>query len=158
MEFLLVTPMERHIILPNVLPLFFHPTINGSPGSVVTPMEKEQMDSGAPDISPEEKDKMIASFAKALMGSMEDFIEQDTTEIKFPEPPAKNVMESRLQLAKIITARPHDFKICEGCDSIVREQAPICPSCLAYRFESDEARVCAQAVLLASQEPKETFI
>ena len=104
-------------------------------------------------MSPEEKRALIAEFAKEIMGSFEA-----AEEIQFPQPPAQSVMESRLQIAKIITSRPEHFKVCEGCDSIVKESAPVCPSCLAYRFEDDPEKVIAQAIQLASQEPKETFI
>jgi uncharacterized paraquat-inducible protein A len=79
-------------------------------------------------------------------------------DVQFPAPANKNPIESRIQAAQTIASNPHDFKICEGCESIVREATTICPSCFAYRFEDDPIQVIAQAVVLASKEPKENFI
>lgn len=57
-------------------------------------------------------------------------------------------------MAKTIIANPSQYKVCEGCGSIVTESTPICPNCSAYRFDSDKEYVIEQAVLLASREQR----
>lgn len=57
----------------------------------------------------------------------------------------------RLRQAEKITANPHEFKVCEGCGSIVTERTVSCPSCHAYQFDDDSAKVVAQARLLAKR-------
>jgi len=51
---------------------------------------------------------------------------------------------------KIIDA-PGQFKVCEGCDSIVTLRVITCPNCHSYRFDEAEARVVETARLLASR-------
>ena len=57
----------------------------------------------------------------------------------------------RAQQAEKIIQRPEDYKVCEGCGSIVTERTVACPSCHAYRFDSSLGRVVNQARLLASR-------
>ncbi|MEA3188014.1 MAG: hypothetical protein QOD99_1844 [Chthoniobacter sp.] len=66
-----------------------------------------------------------------------------------PETPHKT---DRVARAAKIIASAHDFKICEGCDSIVTARVATCPNCYGYRFDPDEPAVIAQAQLLASRE------
>ena len=58
----------------------------------------------------------------------------------------------RAERAAKIAANARNFKVCEGCDSIVAERVGICPNCYGYRFTGDEHAVIAQAQLLASRE------
>jgi len=55
------------------------------------------------------------------------------------------------QAAKIV-ATPQNYKVCEGCESIVGESAAFCPNCNGYRFDSAADRVVAQAKLLATRD------
>lgn len=55
------------------------------------------------------------------------------------------------QAAKII-ASPAKYKVCEGCESIVGENAAFCPNCNGYRFDDSPERVVDQARLLASRD------
>ena len=64
-------------------------------------------------------------------------------------------LNDRLAAAKRIANRPGDYKICAGCDSIVLSRAVLCPSCHAYRFETDHEAVAKKAVEIASR-PQET--
>ena len=59
--------------------------------------------------------------------------------------------ESRIETAKQIIESPDDFKVCEGCGSIVAMQTEVCPNCNAYRFDEDPTYVVEQAVKLASR-------
>lgn len=61
-------------------------------------------------------------------------------------------LSERARKAAKIIARPQDFKVCEGCDSIVKRQAADCPNCHSYRFDEEPQRVVLQAQILASRE------
>jgi hypothetical protein len=55
----------------------------------------------------------------------------------------------RTQQAEKIAQSPQDYKVCEGCGSIVVARAVTCPSCHAYRFDATPQRVVVQAQELA---------
>ncbi len=57
--------------------------------------------------------------------------------------------DSRLKQAEKIATHPEQYKVCEGCGSIVVTRAVTCPSCHAYRFDPTAIRVVAQAKDLA---------
>ena len=57
--------------------------------------------------------------------------------------------DSRLKQAEKIASHPEQYKVCEGCGSIVVTRAVTCPSCHAYRFDVSKGRVIAQARDLA---------
>lgn len=57
--------------------------------------------------------------------------------------------ESRIKQAEKIASHPEQYKVCEGCGSIVVMRAVTCPSCHAYRFDPTALRVVAQAKDLA---------
>lgn len=57
--------------------------------------------------------------------------------------------DSRLKQAEKIASNPEQFKVCEGCGSIVVTRAITCPSCHAYLFDAAPDRVIAQAKELA---------
>ena len=63
----------------------------------------------------------------------------------------KEHLEKRARQAEKIIAQPADYKVCEGCDSIVASRVAICPNCNGYRFEESSEVVKAQAKLLASR-------
>jgi len=58
----------------------------------------------------------------------------------------------RLEKAKEIANNPSDYKVCEGCDSIVGSGTVICPNCHGYRFDDGASRVVDQAVWLGCRE------
>lgn len=60
-------------------------------------------------------------------------------------------LADRVARAEKIIAAPGNFKICEGCDSIVTARVTECPSCHGYRFDESPERVVEQARLLASR-------
>lgn len=60
----------------------------------------------------------------------------------------------RAARAAKIVANARQYKVCEGCDSIVAERVATCPNCYGYRFETDERAVIAQAELLAGREQR----
>lgn len=66
-------------------------------------------------------------------------------------PPADPSDARQKQAAKIIE-QPADYKVCEGCGSIVTARTFHCPSCHAYNFDDTPARVLAQAALLAKRQ------
>lgn len=63
-------------------------------------------------------------------------------------------LEKRAQKAAAIIAEPSGFKVCEGCDSIVRERVACCPNCNGYRFDDSAEAVRAQARILAARPPQ----
>ncbi len=62
-----------------------------------------------------------------------------------PEPSS----DHRLKQAEKISTHPEQYKVCEGCGSIVVVRAVTCPSCHAYRFDATAIRVVSQAKDLA---------
>lgn len=62
-------------------------------------------------------------------------------------------LPDRASAAAKILARPADYKICEGCGSIVLKKALLCPNCHAYRFDISTARVKQQAAILGARQP-----
>ncbi|HPA20779.1 MAG TPA: hypothetical protein PLU30_23730 [Verrucomicrobiae bacterium] len=61
-------------------------------------------------------------------------------------------LEQRRMQAEAIMASPSEYKVCEGCGSILRRTAAICPLCKSYRFDASEEKVVAQAKELGSRE------
>lgn len=62
--------------------------------------------------------------------------------------------EKRISAAIQIMTEPWKYKVCEGCDSILRETAVICPSCKSYRFDYNQLSVAKMAKELAHSEQK----
>lgn len=60
--------------------------------------------------------------------------------------------DARQKQAAKIMEQPADYKVCEGCGSIVTIRTTHCPSCHAYRFDEAEERVLSQATLLATRQ------
>ena len=58
----------------------------------------------------------------------------------------------RAGAAAKILAKPAEYKVCEGCGSIVLKKALLCPNCHAYRFDESTPLVIKQAELLGSRE------
>ena len=63
-------------------------------------------------------------------------------------------LAARAERAAQIVRQPHLYKVCEGCESIVRLHVVTCPNCHGYRFEDDPDAVVIQAKLLASREQR----
>ena len=61
-------------------------------------------------------------------------------------------MKARQEAARQIVERPQDFKICEGCESIVVSGVDLCPNCHSYRFNLSEVDVIKQAEILGARE------
>lgn len=61
--------------------------------------------------------------------------------------------DSRLRQAEKIVHHPEQYKVCEGCGSIVVARAVTCPSCHGYRFDTTAARIVSQAQALALRNP-----
>lgn len=60
-------------------------------------------------------------------------------------------LADRAARAEKIIAHAENFKICEGCDSIVAARVTDCPNCHGYRFNEDREEVINHARLLASR-------
>lgn len=58
----------------------------------------------------------------------------------------------RTEAAERIARNPSDYKVCEGCDSIVGVGAHICPNCHSFRFDGTSERVVMQARILGARE------
>ena len=65
--------------------------------------------------------------------------------------PEESHLKERAQKAAKIIAKPAEFKVCEGCDSIVAVRVATCPNCHGYRFNDKPESVVEQARLLASR-------
>jgi len=63
-----------------------------------------------------------------------------------------NDVSERMAKALVILLQPEEFKVCEGCDSIVTRGTRICPSCHAYRFIDDVDVVVKQTKKLSISE------
>jgi uncharacterized paraquat-inducible protein A len=61
-----------------------------------------------------------------------------------------HLAERAARAQKIIDA-PGNYKVCEGCDSIVARRVATCPNCHGYRFNYDEQEIVAHAKVLASR-------
>jgi hypothetical protein len=66
-------------------------------------------------------------------------------------PPEDPHLTERSEKAAKIIAEPGQFKVCEGCDSIVTRRVALCPNCNSYRFDESPEAVVAQAKALASR-------
>ena len=60
-------------------------------------------------------------------------------------------LQDRAARARKIIEDPQNFKVCEGCESIVTARVATCPNCHGYRFDDSSERVVEQANLLASR-------
>ena len=67
-------------------------------------------------------------------------------------PPDQAPDQARIDKAKEIANNPADYKVCEGCDSIVGSETVLCPNCHGYRFDDGASRVVDQAVWLGCRE------
>ena len=56
--------------------------------------------------------------------------------------------EERARQADKIVKNPTQYKICEGCDSIVMAKSAVCPNCASYRFEEGVLQIIRQARVL----------
>ena len=65
--------------------------------------------------------------------------------------PEESHLKERARKAAKIIAKPAEFKVCEGCDSIVTARVVTCPNCHGYRFNEQPEAVVEQARLLASR-------
>lgn len=63
-------------------------------------------------------------------------------------------MVDRAERAARIIEQPEEYKICDGCDSILTASAVTCPNCHSYRFDADPQVVAAHARFLASRAQK----
>lgn len=66
----------------------------------------------------------------------------------------QNLPPNRAETAARIASKPQDYKVCEGCDSIVGKSTAICPNCHSFRFDDEPETVVSQAVLLGSREQR----
>jgi len=66
----------------------------------------------------------------------------------------QNPSQHRAETAARIAALPQNYKVCEGCDSIVGKATSICPNCHSFRFDSAPETVVSQAVLLGNREQR----
>jgi hypothetical protein len=71
-------------------------------------------------------------------------------------PPAADMspdpLSERARQASKIASEPENYKICEGCDSIVARRVHFCPNCHGYRFNENPQSVIDQAILLGGRE------
>jgi Zn finger protein HypA/HybF involved in hydrogenase expression len=61
--------------------------------------------------------------------------------------------DERAAAAAAIVFEPEAYKVCDQCESILRNTAAICVICHSYRWRLDENEVCRVAMLLGSRPP-----
>ena len=61
---------------------------------------------------------------------------------------------NRAETAAKSASNPKNFKVCEGCNSIVGKATTICPNCHSFRFDAEPQTVVLQAALLGSREQR----
>lgn len=66
----------------------------------------------------------------------------------------QNPSSNRAATAAKIASSPHNYKVCEGCDSIVGKTTAICPNCHSFRFDDAPEVVVNQAVMLGNREQR----
>jgi hypothetical protein len=64
---------------------------------------------------------------------------------------ALDTMAERARQADLIIREPEKFKICCGCDSILKHRVAVCPNCSTYRFDEAPEDIIAQARKLGSR-------
>jgi RNA polymerase subunit RPABC4/transcription elongation factor Spt4 len=94
---------------------------------------------------------MSEEFIKAIANAIEEIT--GGTAIEFPASVDQGDPATRRQIAKLICSNPELYKVCCGCEAIVREPSPVCPQCNAYRFETDASLIREQASILANRLP-----
>ena len=72
--------------------------------------------------------------------------------------PLSDSPENRAKQADKIVKNPANYKICEGCDSIIVVKAHTCPNCASYRFEESTAAVIQQARVLGRRERRSVMV
>jgi len=65
-----------------------------------------------------------------------------------PDPASPDRAAAAAKIAK----NPANYKVCEGCDSIVGMAAALCPNCHSFRFDNTAERVIKQARILGARE------
>lgn len=60
-------------------------------------------------------------------------------------------MAERAARAQKIIDAPQNYKICEGCESIVARRVDTCPNCHGYRFNEDDSVIIDHAKALAAR-------
>lgn len=65
-----------------------------------------------------------------------------------------NPTPNRAETAAKIASTPQNFKVCEGCDSIVGKATAICPNCHSFRFDDTAETVVKQAIMLGNREQR----
>lgn len=65
-----------------------------------------------------------------------------------------NTTSNRAETAAKIASNPAQYKVCEGCDSIVGRATAICPNCHSFRFDETPETVINQAVILGNREQR----
>jgi hypothetical protein len=67
-------------------------------------------------------------------------------------------IEERARQADKIIRNPENYKICEGCDSIVLSKVHTCPNCASYRFLESPTAVICQARILGTRERRSVVL
>lgn len=65
---------------------------------------------------------------------------------------ASDSLSDRAKQATKIASQPEEYKVCEGCESIVARRVVFCPNCHGYRFNDQPQAVIDQAILLGGRE------
>jgi hypothetical protein len=94
---------------------------------------------------------MSEEFIKALTDAIDEMT--GCTSIEFPESVDQSDPATRRKIAELVISQPENYKVCCGCEGVIREQAVVCPQCNAYRFETDAEIVKEQALILANRLP-----
>lgn len=70
----------------------------------------------------------------------------------------KRIISSREDVARFVLNNHKSFKVCEGCDSILKRSACLCPVCATYRFNATKQAIFDVATRIANGEERKTIL
>ena len=65
---------------------------------------------------------------------------------------------SRQDVAKYVLDNYKSFKVCEGCDTILKKSAAICPVCSTYRFDTTKKGIFTVVTRIANGEERRSVL
>lgn len=70
----------------------------------------------------------------------------------------EKIFSSRQDIAKYVLDNYKSFKVCEGCDTILKKSACICPVCSTYRFDATKKGIFTVASRIANGEERRSVL
>lgn len=67
-------------------------------------------------------------------------------------------LSSREEVAEYIESNYRKFKVCEGCDSVLKKSTSLCPVCYTYRFDTTKERIFNTTTRIKNGEERKTVL